>query len=453
MKCNKCRSKTAHSTILTNRQFRMLIFWKLVILEDAPLYNKDFSSSHHAESLLATLGNKTYVPTRTDKLINQVAGTTLMACFVLSSTLNYLVYRFNKLKQANLTNFLFKSLSLVDLLTTVYAPWLYASLMFSSELYPCRSTLATFTRQLVCILGCTSQVITWMLAVTRFFRVILPFARIGKKFILVYIAVYCGLMTVNSTCSLAVQITGTGERMIMSVLVHFCFLVNLVHCSTGIIFSIVTSVYLVWCTYIQTLTLRQTFQEPLGRSIPMIRQRMRSCVTILLMNIPYLTSICFIAYANAKPGQISFHDVLFGFLPILTSTINPIIVTARNYRKMKTAILQPQRASKRSYVRSYEDVGATDTSRVAKSPHLPTWNTSPAPRRARKWNVPPSPVTVRVSIQTGKEGKETEGDVPGGYSVEMATSTCTNFPHPLDTTTISVKTTFCNRRFHRETAF
>ena len=425
-----------------------------MFVEDAPLYNKDFST-HLIGGVLTNIQNKTYTPTRTDKLINQISGTVLMVCFVLSCTLNYLVYRFNKLKQANLTNFLFKSLSLVDLLTTVYAPWLYASLMFSSEVYPCRSKLATFTRQLVCILGCTSQVITWMLAVTRFFRVVLPFARVRKKSILVYIAVYCGLMTVNSACSLAVQITGRGERLTMSVLVHFCFLVNLVHCSTGIIFSVVTSVYLLWCTYLQTLTLPQTFQEKTGSSISMIRQRMRSCVTILLMNIPYLTTICFIAYVNAKPGQISFHDVLFGFLPILTSTINPIIVTARNYGKMKTAILRPQRASKRSYIRSCEDIGMTDTSRVVKSPRISTLKASPAPRRARRWNVPApnSPVTVRVSIQTRKEGEETAGGGSGGYSVEMATTAGPHSSHPLDTTTISVKTTFGKRHFHRETEF
>ena len=411
----------------------MLIFWKLVFVEDAPLFNKDFSASPEP---FPKMSNTTYVPTEIDRMINMMAGVILMMCFVVSCTLNYIVYRFNKLKQANITNFLFKSLSLVDLLTTVYAPWLYASLMFSSELYPCKNKLATFTRQLVCILGCTSQVITWMLAITRFFRVILPFAMVRKKSVLIYIAVYCSLMTLNSMSSLAVQVSGAEERVpIMAVLVHFCFLVNLVHCSTGIIFSVITSVYLLWCTYLQALTLQQTFQEHCNSSVSMIRQRMRSCVTILLMNIPYLTTICFIIYVNTKPGQISFHDVLFAFLPILTSTINPIIVTARNYDKIKIALFRPKRSMKRSYLRSFEDVGVTDNSKMT-SPRPTKGQPSPSLMRAKSCD---SPVTVRVSIKAQSATIRNTRRL-SGYLVKMRPSPTSIYKR--DKTTISVKTTF-----------
>ena len=423
----------------------MLIFWKLVFIEDAPLYNKDFSA--RLEESVPGAVNTTYIPTSTDRMINLIAGVVLMVCFVVSCTLNYVVYRFNKLKQSNITNFLFKSLSLVDLLTTVYAPWLYASLMFSSELYPCKNKLATFTRQLVCILGCTSQVITWMLAVTRFFRVILPFTMVCKKSVLIYIAGYSALMAVNSTCSLALQMGGAEERgTMMSILVHTCFLLNLVHCSTGIITSIITSVYLLWCTYLQALTLQQTFQEHCNSSVSMIRQRMRSCVTILLMNIPYLTSICFIIYANAKPGQISFHDVLFGFLPILTSTLNPIIVTARNYDKIKMTLLRPRRASKsRSYLRSIED-GMTDTSKVIVSPRALKGKLSPVKGNTKS---SASPVTVKVSIKR-QNIKRQNARKHIGYSVEMRPSPTLNRYTHNHTTTVSVKTTFRHKSSVRE---
>jgi hypothetical protein len=405
----------------------MLIFWKLVFVEDAPLYNKDFSEHLFPQEP----GNTTYVPTDTDRLINLVAGIVLMACFVVSCSLNYLVYRFNKLKQSNITNFLFKSLSLVDLLTTVYAPWLYASLMFSSELYPCRTKLATFTRQLVCILGCTSQVITWMLAVTRFFRVILPFAMVSKKSVLVYIAVYCAMMTVNSTCSLIIQVGGWREPgIVMSVLVHCCFLVNLLHCSTGILFSVVTSVHLLWCTYLQTMTLQQTFQDHCNSNVSMIRQRMRSCVTILLMNIPYLTTICFIIYVNVMPGRISFHDVLFGFMPILTSTINPIIVTARNYQKIKMALFfRPKRTSRRSYIRSVDDMAMTENSKAMTSPRVGKGDLSQR-----------SPFTVKVSIKTQEARKQRTRKQ--SHSL-VGVRPCPTVSYTRDTTTISVETTFC----------
>ena len=317
----------------------MFIFWKLVFVEDAPLYTRDFSAKPEMD-------NTTYIPTDMDWIINMFGGLVLLMCFVVACPLNYIVYRFNLLKRANLTNYLSKSLSLVDLLTTGYGPCFYAGVMFSSELYPCNTHLLTITRQLVCVLGCASQVITWVLAVTRFFRVIVPFAVFRRKSILIYIVVYCTLMTINSASSLALQISGAEERVsIMAVVVGFCFIGNLVHCCTGIIVSVVTSVYLLWCSYLQRLTLQRTFQEHCNKKTSISRQR-KSSVTILLMNIPNFITICFIIYVNAKPGQISFHDAFFGFLPILTSAVNPIIVSARNYAKIKRAFFRLKKVAR-----------------------------------------------------------------------------------------------------------
>ena len=318
----------------------MLIFWKLAYGEDSPLYSKDYS-----QNVVPTPLNQTYIPTKNDKLINVAMGTILLLAFVVSTTLNYIVYNFNNQKRPNIANFLFKSLSIVDFMTTIYAPWLYASMMFSTKVLPCSNQVATFTRQFVCILGCISQVITWMLAITRFVRVILPFTLANKKMILSYVVLYGTLMTVNSSVSIVIQMSGhdTSQAAIwvMRSIVHLCFLMNLAHCSTGIICSVVTSIYLVRCTKAHALSTKTkgSFLHDKQTINVLIKQRLRGCVTILLMNIPYLLNIAFIVYVNVKPGQMSFHDILFGFLPIISSTINPVIVASRNYWKIRMQIL------------------------------------------------------------------------------------------------------------------
>ena len=342
----------------------MLIFWKLVFPQDAPLFNKDYSSA-------STLPTLHYIPTDLDRALNLVMGCGMILIFLLSSTLNSLVYRYNSYRPANITNFLFKMLSVVDFLTTFYAPWLYASLMFSSEVYPCTSRLTTSTRQLVCVLGCMSQVITWMLAVTRFVKVILPFTILVKRAVLGYLAGYSILMAANSLSSLVVQWRGgADEAGAMSLLVHYCFLVNLAHCTTGILLSVTTSLYLVRCTRRQAATLRRSSQKGTPGSA-LVTQRLRGCVTILLMNIPYIITLGFIVFVHLYPGRVSFHDVLFGFLPQLTSTINPIIVTARNLPKMRVLIFgRTLNSSRRSRHRCTLDSGTgySETSRVVTSP-------------------------------------------------------------------------------------
>ena len=307
----------------------MLIFWKLVYDEDTPLYSKDYSQNNVQKPL-----NQTYRPTESDKLINVAMGTILLLAFVVSTTLNYIVYNFNKRKRPNIANFLFKSLSVVDFLTTSYAPWLYASMMFSTKLLPCSTQVLTFTRQFVCILGCISQAITWMLAITRFVRVIRPFARPNKKIILSYVVLYGVLMTMNSTASAAMQMTGLDASVAaiwaMRSIVHLCLLSNFLHCSTGILCSVVTSIYLMRCTKTDALSTGGTFQHDKQIKGVLNTKRLRGCVTILLMNIPNIVNIAFIVYVNVKPGQMSIHDILFGFLPFLSSTINPVIVASRN---------------------------------------------------------------------------------------------------------------------------
>ena len=57
---------------------------------------------------------------------------------------------------------------------------------------------------------------------------------------------------------------------------------------------------------------------------------MASCITILLINVPYFISVtCIVLVKWILPGQISFHEVIFAWVPILTSGLNPIIILTR----------------------------------------------------------------------------------------------------------------------------
>ena len=57
---------------------------------------------------------------------------------------------------------------------------------------------------------------------------------------------------------------------------------------------------------------------------------MASCITILLINIPYFISINIIVLVWwILPDQVSFHEIIFAWIPIITSGLNPIIILSR----------------------------------------------------------------------------------------------------------------------------
>ena len=57
---------------------------------------------------------------------------------------------------------------------------------------------------------------------------------------------------------------------------------------------------------------------------------MASCITILLINIPYFISVNIIVLVWwILPDQISFHEIIFAWIPIITSGLNPIIILSR----------------------------------------------------------------------------------------------------------------------------
>jgi hypothetical protein len=57
--------------------------------------------------------------------------------------------------------------------------------------------------------------------------------------------------------------------------------------------------------------------------------RKRGCVTILLLYLPYLLSLCLgVAAASLHANHLQM--LMFTFVPVLTSTLDPLILCSRN---------------------------------------------------------------------------------------------------------------------------
>ena len=66
---------------------------------------------------------------------------------------------------------------------------------------------------------------------------------------------------------------------------------------------------------------------------------MSSCMTILLINIPYFTfMIITVIVAWVHPHFVSFHVIAFAWIPIVTSGLNPGIILARK-REARSALV------------------------------------------------------------------------------------------------------------------
>ena len=57
---------------------------------------------------------------------------------------------------------------------------------------------------------------------------------------------------------------------------------------------------------------------------------MASCMTILWLNVPYFIAVTVLVFAMwLLPVHISFHEIIFAWIPIITSACNPIIILTR----------------------------------------------------------------------------------------------------------------------------
>lgn len=147
-----------------------------------------------------------------------------------------------------------------------------------------------------------------MLAVTRCVSVLRPFLRVPGWAVLGYVGVSSlGMAAVNMIVMLDVT-PAVRDKTNLS-----CLLINVCQCLLGITASVVT---------VLTLFLQQ---RP-AASTP--NKRMKSCLIVLLMNLPYVASVTLIL--KTITDSVDYTMVTFPLVACLTSLLNPLLIVLLN---------------------------------------------------------------------------------------------------------------------------
>eukprot|EP00116_Pleurobrachia_bachei_P005650 sb/3465912/ len=289
-------------------------------------------------------------PTHYNTILNYMFGVFMVGCFLISTILNPLIYYSYTYKNKTIQNFLFKVIAVTDFMTNL-VPTIFMAYVFLSRV----QFKYTFVNQLPeffsCTFGCISQVTTTMLAVTRMISIIRPFLRVRFKLVLAYLIFYAIYMSFGNAGSLIItgikdhqritdgmdngrsvrhanethnEVHGNysnhhNNHLDLSVLTletlnkFVCFVMNVLHCFIGIVCSFATVLYLRCIMVGNTEGAR----------------KLKSCTTILIMNVPYVTSIISNFVAFYQLVNIDFKLVNHYMLPILTSAFNPCVIVAR----------------------------------------------------------------------------------------------------------------------------
>ena len=101
------------------------------------------------------------------------------------------------------------------------------------------------------------------------------------------------------------------------IMVMACFIISALHCFVGSFCSGLTILKL-W------LASRKDPENARANE-----EKLRSAVTIFLMNIPHFVTAGCIFTSVVSPSDINWFDINFIFCPIFTSTLNPILIVTR----------------------------------------------------------------------------------------------------------------------------
>ena len=102
-------------------------------------------------------------------------------------------------------------------------------------------------------------------------------------------------------------------KMVMS-----CFIISALHCVVGSA-----------CSAFTVCKLYKSSAGGVDDKI-LISEKRRSAVTILLMNLPHFITAGCIFTSVVSPQGISWFDINFIFCPILTATLNPLLIVTRS---------------------------------------------------------------------------------------------------------------------------
>ena len=270
--------------------------------------------------------------TSPEQILNYTVGTVLILCFLTSTVLNpLLLYHHSTTRKQGITTLLFVSLAFSDFLTNLITPVVYTIFLFLPQVVSQSKPVIGIFCNLSCSTGCFSVCVTTLLAITRFFKITNPFVRTKKRILMKFLPAYtCFIFVANAMISLANTKFLLGDYL--NLVITVCTFANFSMCTLGVIFSIMTVVYV-------------HFLKP---SSPTDHVTKKVCGTILLMNIVYvitllLSVIPFLSLMKLVQGidllALNFKFLCFFVMPLLTSAWNPIVIIARS-RQIQESLRQ-----------------------------------------------------------------------------------------------------------------
>ena len=140
----------------------------------------------------------------------------------------------------------------------------------------------------------------------RAINIIRPFSKVDAKLMYIYICFYAFLMLVTDLGGLLANMyqLHPTTRIIFS---QGCLVLSLIQCVIGVSSS-VTSV-------ISLIASRDSQNQ----------RRTKSCLIIVLMNIPYVIAAVMVTSALFNLSSVNFMLIYFVGIPTLTSAVNPLI--------------------------------------------------------------------------------------------------------------------------------
>ena len=305
----------------------MLIFWKLIFIEDRYLYHKSYGIEVNISERIydANIYNNDHYPgihykiTYSDKVINYCMGTLFCLCFLTSVLLNPFVIIYYSICCKTQAGYIFRLVAVSDLVTNCAAPLIYAYLMFHTKLFPSSIPILNHMRPFACIFGCISQFCTFILAVTRTIKVCFPFTHIRSVIIWCYLFCHVVYMIIVNVTHYVFEFH-IGEKIsqVLDATQDGCYWSYFLHCILGVAISMMTVAYLLlW----QNDSASQKMKY------------YNSCVLLLYMNIPYIVTAISIIYLIWGPSHLVFNvrDVIYVWIPILTSALNPLILLLKKH--------------------------------------------------------------------------------------------------------------------------
>ena len=318
--------------------------------------------------------------TSPEQILNYTVGTVLILCFLTSTVLNpLLLFHHSSTRKQGITTLLFVSLAFSDFLTNLITHVVYTVYLLLPQVESQSKPVLGIFCNLSCSTGCFSVCVTTLLAITRFLKITNPFVRTKKRILMKFLLTYtCFMFVANALISLAN--TKLLFEDYLNIVITVCTFANFSMCTLGVIFSIMTVLYV------------QYFLKP---SSPTDHVTKKVCGTILLMNIVYvitllLSVIPFLSLMKVVQGidllALNFKFLCFFVMPLLTSAWNPIVIIAKSKQIQESLRQLISRLATKEHGQQFNDQLGRSLSRTTQVSDVEMRVRSGRERDHFKWN-------------------------------------------------------------------